>query len=155
VLKRIFAVNKSKEINPNQKFLHLPKLIQMSKSYVTAVTKWEHIGYSRAVRVGNHIEVSGTVSLDGNHVVGLGDPYEQAAFVIQKIEKALLELGSSLKDVVRTRIYITDLKDWEEIGKAHGEAFSQTKPAATLVVVKSLIAPEYLVEIEATAVVQE
>ncbi len=127
----------------------------MSKSYVTAVTKWEHIGYSRAVRAGNLIEVSGTVSLDGHHVVGLGDPYSQAIFVLKKIEKAIVELGGSLSDVIRTRIYLTDLKDWEEVGKAHGEVFSAIKPAATLVIVKSLIAPEYLVEIEATAVIQQ
>ncbi len=125
----------------------------MPRSYVTAVTKWEHMGYSRAVRVGNQIEVSGTVALDGHHVVGVGDPYEQAKFIIQKIEKALVELGGTLQDIVRTRIYLTDLKHLEEVGKAHGEAFRQIKPATTLIVVKSLIAPEYLVEIEATAVI--
>jgi len=120
---------------------------------ISSGAKWEDIvGYSRAVKVGNVIEVSGTAAVDGGGVVGKGNAYEQTKFIIMKIEKALKEAGSELKDVVRTRIYVTDISRWEEIGKAHGEFFKNIKPATSMVEVKALIEPDMLVEIEATAI---
>lgn len=121
---------------------------------ISSNTKWEDIiGYSRAVKIGNLIEVAGTTALDENsQIVGLNDPYQQAKFVITKIEKALISAGATLKDVVRTRIFITDISHWEEVGKAHGEFFREIKPASTMIEIQSLISPELLVEIEVTAV---
>jgi len=117
---------------------------------------WEDIiGYSRAVRIGNLVEVAGTTATDGDKVIGIGDAYEQTRYILQKIERALEQAGASLQDVVRTRIYVTDISQWEAIGRAHGEFFRNIKPAATMVEVKALINPEQLVEIEATAVLQE
>ena len=116
---------------------------------------WEDaIGYSRAVRVGNIIEVAGTTSMDGDTLIGKDDVYEQTVFILKKIEKSLVELGSSLQDVVRTRMFVTDIYQWEPIGKAHGEFFSEIKPVSTMVEVKSLIIPELLVEIEVTAIME-
>jgi enamine deaminase RidA (YjgF/YER057c/UK114 family) len=115
--------------------------------------RWEDIvGYSRAVLVGNHLEVSGTVATDDSGTVGKGDFYQQTKFIIQKIEKVLHQAGLGLKDVVRTRIFVTDISHWEEVGNAHGEFFSLIKPATSMVEVSALIDPEYLVEIEVTAV---
>lgn len=116
--------------------------------------KWEEIvGYSRAVKIGNIIEVTGTVSVDENSVlVGGNNAYEQTKFIIQKIEKILQQAGASLNDVVRTRMFVTDISRWEEYGKAHGEFFNTIRPCTTLVEVSKLIAPEYLIEIEATAI---
>lgn len=120
---------------------------------ISSNAPWENsIGYSRAVKIGNFIEVAGTVASDEGQLVGKDDPYAQTCFILQKIEKALLEGGASLEDVVRTRIYITDLKHWPEIGKAHGEFFSKIKPASTMVVVTALISSDFLVEIEASAI---
>ena len=119
--------------------------------------KWEDIiGYSRAVKIGNVIEVAGTTALneEGN-LVGPNDPYEQTRFIIAKIEKVLISAGSTLADIVRTRIFTTDISRWEEIGKAHGEFFREIKPASTMVEVSSLINPGILVEIEATVIIQE
>jgi enamine deaminase RidA (YjgF/YER057c/UK114 family) len=115
---------------------------------------WEDVvGYCRAVKVGNHIEVSGTVAADENgHVVGRDDAYQQTVFILQKIEKALKEAGSSLNDVVRTRMFVTDINRFNEYGKAHGEFFSAIKPCTSMIEVKGLVAPEYLIEIEATAI---
>ena len=124
---------------------------------VSSGVKWEDIvGYSRAVKVGNVIEVAGTTALDetGN-IVGTDDPYEQTKYIITKIEKALMTAGATLKDIVRTRIFTTDISRWEEIGRAHGEFFSEIKPASTMVEVKALINPAMLVEIEATVILQE
>jgi enamine deaminase RidA (YjgF/YER057c/UK114 family) len=121
---------------------------------ISSGAKWEDIvGYSRAVRVGNIIEVAGTTAVDeqGN-VVGLADPFQQTSFILAKIEKALLQAGATLKDVVRTRIFVTDIAHWEEVGRAHGEYFREVKPAATMLEVSALISPELLVEIEATAI---
>ena len=113
---------------------------------------WENIvGYSRAVRVGNQLEISGTVATDENGTVGKGDFYLQTIFIIQKIEGVLTQAGFTLKDVVRTRMFVTDISHWEEIGKAHGEFFKDIKPATSMIEIKSLIDPEYLVEIEVTA----
>src|SRR6478609_11729629 len=115
--------------------------------------KWEDIvGYSRAVQVGNQLEISGTVATDENGTVGPGDFYLQTKFVIQKVEKVLARAGFSLKDVVRTRMFVTDISQWEEIGKAHGEFFKDIKPATSMVEVSALIDPEFLIEIEVTAV---
>ncbi len=126
----------------------------MERINYSSGAKWEDIvGYSRAVRVGNTIEVTGTVAVDDNgEVVGTGDAYSQAKFVIQKIEKVLQRAGASLQDVVRTRMFVTDISRWEEYGKAHGEFFSAIKPCTSMIEVKGLIAPEYLIEIEATAI---
>ncbi len=121
---------------------------------ISTGTPWEDIiGYSRAVCVGNTIAVTGTAAMDGNKVVAPGSAAEQTRFILEKIRKALLETGADLKDVIRTRIYVTDMSKWEEIGKVHGEFFRDIRPATTMVEVKSLIRPEFLVEIEADAIV--
>ncbi len=133
------------------------RLIMNRRINISSQTKWEDIvGYSRAVRIGNIIEVAGTTAVDENgQVVGLGDPGEQTNFILSKIERALTSAGATLKDVVRTRMFVTNLDDWEIIGKVHGLYFKDIKPAATMVEVKSLISPELLVEIEATAILSE
>ena len=115
---------------------------------------WEDkVGYSRAVKVGNHIEVSGTVASDEDgKVVGANDPYRQTKYILQKIERALAQAGASLQDVVRTRMFVTDLSQFNEYARAHGEAFSAIKPCTSMVEVKGLVSPEYLIEIEATAI---
>jgi enamine deaminase RidA (YjgF/YER057c/UK114 family) len=117
--------------------------------------RWEDIvGYSRAVRVGNVIEVTGTVAVDENsNLIGGDDAYLQTKFILQKIEAILKRAGAELTDVVRTRMFVTDISRWEEYGRAHGELFASIKPCTTMVEVNKLIAPEYLIEIEATAVV--
>jgi len=121
---------------------------------ISSGTQWEDIvGYSRAVRMGNIIEVAGTTAVDGEKIIGENDAYAQTKFIFQKIEKALKEAGAQMKDVVRTRMFVTDISKWEEIGKAHGEIFREIKPAATMVEVKSLINPLLMVEIEVTAIV--
>jgi enamine deaminase RidA (YjgF/YER057c/UK114 family) len=115
--------------------------------------KWEDIiGYSRAVLVGNQLEISGTVATDDNGVVGKDDFYEQTKYILQKIEKVLKQADFSMNDVVRTRLFVTDITHWEEIGKAHGEFFKDIKPATSMVEVSALIDPDYLIEIEITAV---
>ena len=123
------------------------------RTNISSGAKWEDIvGYSRAVVMGNTIEVSGTVAVDDQGVVGKGDAYAQTKFIIQKIEGVLKQAGFSLNDVVRTRMYVTDIKRWEEVGKAHGEFFGKIKPATSMVEVSGFIEPDYLVEIEVTAV---
>lgn len=115
--------------------------------------KWEDIvGYCRAVQVGNTIEVSGTVATDEGQVIAPGDIYGQTQYVIEKIEGVLKRAGFELKEVVRTRIYVTDISQWEAVGKAHGEFFKDIKPVTSMVQVAALIDPAYLVEIEATAI---
>ncbi|MBD0299861.1 MAG: RidA family protein, partial [Nitrososphaera sp.] len=110
---------------------------------------------SRAVRVGNVIEVTGTVAVDEqNNIVGIGDAYQQTRFILQKIQAVLERAGASLEDVVRTRMFVTDISRWQEYGRAHGEVFATIKPCTTMVEVSRLIAPEFLIEIEATAIVQ-
>jgi enamine deaminase RidA (YjgF/YER057c/UK114 family) len=121
---------------------------------ISSGSPWEDVvGYSRAVRVGNIIEVAGTTAMDGDMLVGRGDVYAQTVFIIKKVEKALQEAGASLNDVVRTRMFVTDISRWEEVGKAHGEFFKDIKPVATLVEVSKLINDDLLIEIEATAIV--
>jgi len=127
----------------------------MKRTNYSSGAKWEDIvGYSRAVKVGNIIEVTGTVAADDNSMlVGGNSAYEQTKFIIQKIEKVLTVAGGSLKDVVRTRMFVTHISRWEEYGKAHGEFFAAIKPCTSMIEVKGLIAPEYLIEIEATAII--
>lgn len=112
----------------------------------------ELVGYSRAVRVGNVIEVAGTTSMKDGKVRGLGEPYYQVKIILKKIEQAIIDAGGSMNDVVRTRIFVVDMAIWEDVARAHGEVFGTIRPASTLVQVSSLVDPDMLVEIEATAI---
>jgi enamine deaminase RidA (YjgF/YER057c/UK114 family) len=125
----------------------------MERRTLSTGTPWEKVAaYSRAVRIGPHVFVSGTTASnrDGS-TVAVGDPYGQAIFILRKIELALTELGAKISDVVRTRMFVTDISRWEEIGRAHGEFFAGINPAATMVEVRRLINPDHLVEIEVDA----
>jgi enamine deaminase RidA (YjgF/YER057c/UK114 family) len=129
----------------------------MSRINISTGAKWEDIvGYSRAVKIGNLIEVTGTVATDSSgELVGKNDIYIQTKFIILKAEKVLEQLGASLKDVIRTRIFTTDISQWESIGRAHGELFRAIKPCTTMVEVSALIEKDYMVEIEFTAVLED
>ena len=126
----------------------------MKRVNISSGAVWEDVvGYSRAVKVGNVIEVSGTVASDETGaVIGRDDAYQQTKYILQKIETALEKAGASLKDVVRTRMFVTDISRFNEYARAHGEAFAEIRPCTSMYEIKALVAPEYLIEIEATAI---
>jgi enamine deaminase RidA (YjgF/YER057c/UK114 family) len=126
-----------------------------NRTNLSSGAKWEDIvGYSRAVKIGNVIEVSGTTSVDEeSNIIGLDNPYEQTVYILKKIEKSLIKLGATIDNVIRTRIYVCNINQWEEIGKAHCEFFSTIRPVTSMVEVSRLIDPRLLVEIEVSAII--
>ena len=129
----------------------------MERKNVASGARWEPIvGYSRAVRIGEHVAIAGTAATDAKgKVLAPGDAYAQAVHIFSKIEAALAQVGARLEDVIRTRMFVTNIDDWEKVGRAHAEFFSKIRPAATLLQVSRLIDPEVLVEIEADAILAE
>lgn len=125
-----------------------------SRKLFSSGAPWENVvGYSRAVRVGNTIEISGTTASDGDNIIGKGDVHAQTVFILEKIRKVLEEAGSRMEDVVRTRMFVTNIAEWQKVATAHAQFFKEIKPAATMVQVSRLINEELLIEIEATAIV--
>jgi enamine deaminase RidA (YjgF/YER057c/UK114 family) len=127
----------------------------MERQNISAKTPWEKVfGYSRAVRIGNIVKVGGTIATDENgKIYGERELYTQAVYIIKKIEAALIEAGATLQDVVRTRMFVTDIDDWEQLARAHGEFFGDIRPATTMVEVSRLISPGFLIEMEAEAII--
>ncbi|CAG7623362.1 RidA family protein [Paenibacillus allorhizosphaerae] len=126
----------------------------MNRQRIFTGSLWEPVvGYCRAIRIGNRIEVAGTTAMKDGEVVGVGNAYEQTKFILATIEKALNDLNATMLHVVRTRMFVTDISKWEEIGKAHGEFFKHIQPVATMVEVKALIDPRLLIEVEVEAIV--
>ena len=132
-------------------------LYNMEIKRIGSKTKWENlVSYSRAVECGSYLEFSGTTSVDeSGQIIGIGDPYLQTKFIIKKIQNILKSRGLSLENVVRTRIFVTNIKDWEAVGKAHGESFKGINPCSTLLEISSLVDKDLLVEIEMTAINQK
>lgn len=126
----------------------------MERTNYSSGAKWEDVvGYSRAVRMGPYIEITGTVAVnENNELVGEGNAYEQTRFILSKIEAVLKRAGAEMKDVVRTRMFVTDISRWEEYGRAHSEVFANIKPCTSMIEISALIDPAYLIEIEATAI---
>ena len=128
----------------------------MNRKNISSNTKWgDIVGYSRAVRVGNIIEVAGTTAVNGDKIVGIGNPYEQTVFIFKKIQESLILAGATMRDVVRTRMFVTNMDDWEEIGRAHGDFFREIKPVSTMLEVSRFIDEKILIEIEVSAIISK